>query len=552
MVENVPGGVFLLDENLNYLLTNHLYREIFGIPDGLADAGKPIEGVIRHLAPRSTYGEGELDEIVEQRLAQIREEHPAPVEVTVADQLYLMTYGRMPGGERVGIVVDITERKRAEEALREQSGIVELLHKTAASSNQAEDVTEALQSCIDAICAYKSWPIGHVYMLSESVPDTLVPTSIWHLDEPDRFTNFRDVTEQTEFKIGVGIPGRVLESGRPVWIADITKATNVPRAELAVDIGVKAGFGVPVLIGSDVVAVMEFFAPDAVEADENLISVLNNIGTQVGRMVERKSAENELAEAHELITSSIDYASNIQRSALPSDEMLSEALGEHFVIWEPRDVVGGDIYWVRRVEGGHIVVVADCTGHGVPGAFLTMIATGALRQAIIEHPDGDPAMVIARMNTFIKNSLRQGIDKGPADDGLELGICCIDADGERLTFAGARFSLWKLNSQGTEEIKGDKSGIGYRHVPPDQAFTNHEVTLAPGSTYYMFSDGLVDQVGGDKRRAFGKKRIIALLEDHLTRPLTEQRDAIMDAFATYQGDEIRRDDVTFLGFRMQS
>ena len=389
-------------------------------------------------------------------------------------------------------------------------------------------------------------------MLSESVPDTLVPTSIWHLDEPDRFTNFRDVTEQTEFKIGVGIPGRVLESGRPVWIADITKATNVPRAELAVDIGVKAGFGVPVLIGSDVVAVMEFFAPDAVEADENLISVLNNIGTQVGRMVERKSAENELAEAHELITSSIDYASNIQRSALPSDEMLSEALGEHFVIWEPRDVVGGDIYWVRRVEGGHIVVVADCTGHGVPGAFLTMIATGALRQAIIEHPDGDPAMVIARMNTFIKNSLRQGIDKGPADDGLELGICCIDADGERLTFAGARFSLWKLNSQGTEEIKGDKSGIGYRHVPPDQAFTNHEVTLAPGSTYYMFSDGLVDQVGGDKRRAFGKKRIIALLEDHLTRPLTEQRDAIMDAFATYQGDEIRRDDVTFLGFRMQS
>ena len=209
---------------------------------------------------------------------------------------------------------------------------------------------------------------------------------------------------------------------------------------------------------------------------------LGNINQDI---TERKRAEQELAEAHELITSSINYASNIQRSALPPDQLMSEALGEHFVVWEPRDVVGGDIYWMRRIEGGHIVVMADCTGHGVPGAFLTMIATGALRQAIIEHPDGDPAMVIARMNTFIKNSLRQDTAEGPSDDGLELGICRISSSGDRMTFAGARFSLWRLDVQGAEEIKGDKSGIAYHHVPPDQAFTNHEVTLAPGSTYYI-------------------------------------------------------------------
>ena len=156
------------------------------------------------------------------------------------------------------------------------------------------------------------------------------------------------------------------------------------------------------------------------------------------------------------------------------------------------------------------------------------------------------------MNTFIKNSLRQDTAEGPSDDGLELGVCRIDEGRDRLTFAGARFSLWTLNSQGSEEIKGDKSGIGYRHVPLDRAFTNHLVPLSPGSAYYLFSDGLVDQVGGDKRRAFGKKRIIAVLEEHHARPLVEQRDAIMDAFTAYQGDEIRRDDVTFLGFRRHS
>ena len=272
---------------------------------------------------------------------------------------------------------------------------------------------------------------------------------------------------------------------------------------------------------------------------------LGNINQDI---TERKKAENELAEAHELITSSIDYASRIQRSALPPDDLMSEALGEHFVIWQPRDVVGGDIYWVRRVEGGHIVAVADCTGHGVPGAFLTMIATGALRQAIIEHPDGDPAAIIGRMNTFIKNSLRQDTAEGPSDDGLELGICRIDEGRERLTFAGARFSLWTLDGQGSEEVKGDKSGIGYHHVPSDRAFTNHDVPLSPDSTYYLFSDGLVDQVGGDKRRAFGKKRIIALLDAHKDRPIAERGAAVMREFEAYQGAEIRRDDVTMLGF----
>ena len=112
--------------------------------------------------------------------------------------------------------------------------------------------------------------------------------------------------------------------------------------------------------------------------------------------------------------------------------------------------------------------------------------------------------------------------------------------------------MWRLNAHGSEEIKGDKSGIGFRQVPLDRAFANHTVDIEPDTVFYMFSDGLVDQVGGAKRRAFGKKRIIALLEEHLARPLAEQRDAVMAAFTAYQGDEIRRDDVTFLGFRMHA
>ena len=124
-----------------------------------------------------------------------------------------------------------------------------------------------------------------------------MPTGIWHFDDPERFTTFREVAENTTFKFGVGLPGRVKESGKPAWIVDVTKDPDFPRAKLAMDIGVKAGFAVPVLAGTDVVAVLEFFSPDAAEPDDSLLNVLSNIGEQVGRVIERKRGEEELRQA---------------------------------------------------------------------------------------------------------------------------------------------------------------------------------------------------------------------------------------------------------------
>ena len=196
-------------------------------------------------------------------------------------------------GTQLGRVV---ERARAEDALREKTKTVGLLHQTAFDANQAQDVEHALKGCLDAICAYTGWPVGHVYVRAPGEPAKLVPSTVWHLDKPRRFASFRKVTEAATFESGVGLPGRVLESGEPAWIVDVTKDKNFPRAKLAKDIGVKAGFAIPVLIGSKVVAVLEFFSPDAVEPDEALLDVLNNIGGQVGRVIERKRAEEELAE----------------------------------------------------------------------------------------------------------------------------------------------------------------------------------------------------------------------------------------------------------------
>ncbi len=187
-----------------------------------------------------------------------------------------------------GICRDITDRKRSEAALKEKTEIVQLLHRLAASANSAREVKEAMQSFLDEVCAHTGWPVGHIYHLSPDRPNTLVSSDIWHLDDPERFETFREVTEKTDFEFGVGLPGRVLASGKAAWIVDVTKDPNFPRARLADEIGVRTGFALPVLVGSEVAGVLEFFTADVIKPDKALLQVLTSIGTQLGRVIERK------------------------------------------------------------------------------------------------------------------------------------------------------------------------------------------------------------------------------------------------------------------------
>jgi GAF domain-containing protein len=192
---------------------------------------------------------------------------------------------------------DLTARKEAEAALHKQTALVRLLQEVATAANLAPDTDHALQTGVDQVCTYTGWPVGHAYVPAGDGTGDLLPTRIWHFDQPQRFERFRQATESTRMPPGVGLPGRVMATGQATWLMDVTRDSNFPRLRAAADVGVRAGFGFPVLAGASVVAVLEFFSSHAAEPDEPLLQAMAHIGTQLGRVFERQQAEKELRQA---------------------------------------------------------------------------------------------------------------------------------------------------------------------------------------------------------------------------------------------------------------
>lgn len=267
-------------------------------------------------------------------------------------------------------------------------------------------------------------------------------------------------------------------------------------------------------------------------------------------VTDRKKAEQKLSDAFNVISSSITYASRIQRSILPDRTILDAILDDYFILWEPRDVVGGDIYWAGAWGQGLLIVLGDCTGHGVPGAFMTLISMGALERARSEVEEGNVGALLTRMHQFMQITLSQHIESGESDDGIELGAYFFVPDDSEITFSGARFELLIADGQEVTTVKGTKAGAGYRGIPYDQVYEETKIPHRTGQSYYMTSDGLIDQVGGEKKRMFGKRRFRELLAGLQGQSMHEQKDAIYQALVDYQGEENRRDDVSVIGFKI--
>ncbi len=271
-------------------------------------------------------------------------------------------------------------------------------------------------------------------------------------------------------------------------------------------------------------------------------------------IIRRSILEKKLEEVNRQITDSIEFAAIIQHIFIPEEEELSDFFEDSFAIWKPRDIVGGDIYFfdILKDKNKAILMVIDCTGHGVPGAFVTMLVKALVRNLIAhinqENEQVSPAKLLAILNRSLRHILKQQDKNSISNAGFDAAIIYIDKESGQLTYAGANIPLFYIQDKEITTIKANRHSIGYKTSNEDYVFIDHHISLRESKYFYLTTDGYLDQNGGDKGFPMGKKRFKSLIETHIDKPMREQKKNFEKALLAYQHKEDRNDDITVVGF----
>ncbi len=268
------------------------------------------------------------------------------------------------------------------------------------------------------------------------------------------------------------------------------------------------------------------------------------------RTAEVVEKNKELDEINKDITASIRYAKRIQDAILPPDDFVKKHLPNTFVLFKPKDIVSGDFYWMEDKKDTVIFAAVDCTGHGVPGAFMSIVGHNLLDRVLAEHKITQPARILDELNKGISDTLRQtDLEDNTVRDGMDIALCSFDRKKGILEFAGAYNPLWLFRNNELIEVKANKFPIGNSRSGENNKFTNHEIPLQKGDTMYIFSDGYCDQFGGPDGKKFKTKALKQLLMDSQHLDMAEQRELLNTTIENWRGNHEQVDDILVIGTR---
>jgi len=269
------------------------------------------------------------------------------------------------------------------------------------------------------------------------------------------------------------------------------------------------------------------------------------------RILEEKVRERtaEIEAQKEEITSSIEYASRIQLAMLPMEEHFRNNFSDHFILYKPRDIVSGDFYWIGEDDKSVYFTVGDCTGHGVPGAFMSTLGISTLNEIIANNKSLQANKVLNLLRNKTMKSLHQTGKEGEAADGMDIAFCMLSKDKKKLHYAGAYNPLFIFQGGEFKEYKGNRMPIGI-YYGEEIPFTNYAISVEKGDTIYLFSDGFGDQFGGPDGSKFKKSNIKKLLSEISDRPMAEQRIILEAELSKWQGSLAQVDDITVIGVRI--
>lgn len=261
---------------------------------------------------------------------------------------------------------------------------------------------------------------------------------------------------------------------------------------------------------------------------------------------QRKKVLNELEQKNKEIISSIQYAKRIQSTILPSQNQIKEQFDEFFILYKPKDIVAGDFYWLEKEGGKIFFTVADCTGHGVPGAIISVMCSNALSKAVKELLILQPGKILDKTVELLEE--RMSNSEEDITDGMDLALCCLDPKTRKLEYSGANNPLYYISKGVLKKIKADRQPIGkYSERKP---FTNHVLDVEKGDCIYIFSDGFADQFGGPNDKKFKYKPFRELLLANHNKPMEEQKQLLNKAFKKWKGELEQIDDICIIGLRV--
>lgn len=269
------------------------------------------------------------------------------------------------------------------------------------------------------------------------------------------------------------------------------------------------------------------------------------------RILEEKVRERtaEIAAQKEEITSSIEYASRIQMAMLPMEDHFRNNFSDYFIFFKPRDIVSGDFYWIGEDDKAVYFTVGDCTGHGVPGAFMSTLGISTLNEIISNNKSLQSNKVLNLLRNKTMKSLHQTGKEGEAADGMDIAFCMLSKDRKKLQFAGAYNPLLIFQNGELNEYRANRMPIGI-YYGEEVPFTNYAISVEKGDTLYLFSDGFTDQFGGEDGSKFKKSNFKKLLSEIYYRPMAEQRNILEAELTKWQGSLAQVDDITIIGVRI--
>lgn len=250
------------------------------------------------------------------------------------------------------------------------------------------------------------------------------------------------------------------------------------------------------------------------------------------------------------ISASIHYARRLQKALLPTQAEINATLPENFIFYIPRDIVSGDFYWVQQVYSYTVVVAADCTGHGVPGAFMSLIGISALNDIVMHREFTNPGLILDEMRSYVKRTLKQTGKEEEANDGIDLALSVIDIKNRELWYAGAFNPLVIVRNKELIEVKADRMPVGV-YYKKDEPFTTHEVKLQEGDNLYMYSDGFPDQIGGEKEKKYKSRNFKKLLVELSHLPMVQQKEQLFKTYLNWKSGLEQVDDILVMGMHIE-